>query len=184
MKKTAYLFFIIILSVMFAPLVSAEDWRSEFVDALKKGKEVRLPAGGEKGQGLAYTPPEDVVLEEAVSRAMENKAPACECMKLAIDFDYNPYLVLKNIYGFGGDLEIDQLCMCATEAGIMKAIIANAAADAVTPMNEPVFDRDEITQSQCLGGEEGLAYTAAAQPLTPVKVNPTTQNNTASNSIP
>ena len=91
-------------------------------------------------------------------------------MKIAIDFEYNAYSVLKYLYAAGGQLGVDQLCMCATEAGVMKAIIAKAAMDAVTPLNEPVFDRDEITQSQCLGGEEILAYTALAKPLPRIPV--------------
>lgn len=145
--------------------VYAGDWRIEYMDALEAGKAVELPQGQTQAEGLAYTPPEEVVLEEAISRAMEKKAPACECMKIAVDLDYNPYSVLKNIYSAGGDLELDQLCICATEAGIMKAIIAKAAKKAVSPLGEPIFKRDEIAQSQCLGGEEGLPYTPSAKAL-------------------
>jgi len=175
-------FLVVFATSIFA--AEAADWRDNFVDALEKGKQP-LPSAAEAGEeGLAYTPPEEIVLEEAISKAMDEKAPACECMKIAIDYEYNPYLVLKNIYGAGGDVKLNQLCMCATEAGIMKAIIANAAADAVTPLDEPVFDRDEIAQSQCLGGEEGLAYTTAAQPLTGSPVENNVNPNYASASTP
>jgi hypothetical protein len=85
-------------------------------------------------------------------------------MKMAVDLEYNPYSVLKAIYSQGGDLEIDPLCTCATEAGVMKAVIARAAADAVTPLNEPVYDVDEIARSQCLSG---LAFTASEEPTEP-----------------
>jgi hypothetical protein len=59
------------------------------------------------------------------------------------------------IYGVGGDLEIDAVCSCATEAGVAKAVIADAATDAVTLLDEPVYDISEVSRSQCL---TGLAY--------------------------
>lgn len=156
---------------------SDDDWRDDFISALEKGKAVQLPEGDAQTEGLAYTPPEDVVLEEAIAKAIERKAPACECMKIAIDFDYNPYSVLKNIYSAGGQVGLNELCMCATEAGVMKAVIAKAAMDAVTPLNEPVYDRDEIAQSQCLGGEEILAYTALTKPLPRIPVTDTNKKD-------
>jgi len=140
-----------------------ENWRTAFISALEGGKTAQLP--NSKEEGLAYTPSEEIVLKDAISKAMAQKAPACECMKIAVDLEYNPYSVLKNIYASGGDLKLDQLCMCATEAGIMKAIIAKAAVDALSPTGDPLFNRDEITQSQCLGGEEGLAYTPPEEGL-------------------
>lgn len=166
MKKVTFI--VTILTIIVHMLIAysfAEDWRDDYIEALERGKSVQLPSDQEQVEGLAYTPPEDVVLEEAITKAIERDAPACECLKIAIDFDYNPYSVIKNLYAAGGESKLDQLCMCATELGVMKAVIANAAADAVSPLNEPIFDRDEIAQSQCLGGEEALAYTAVSKPL-------------------
>ncbi len=133
-------------------------WQPTFRDILEKGKvdmheaEQRAQAGG-----YAYTPTEEVILEEAISYALSDEEGdrACECMKIAMELEYNPYSVLKMIYGVGGDLEIDQLCTCATDAGVTKAIIAEAATNAVTLLNEPVYDINEISRSQCL---TGLAY--------------------------
>ncbi|MFN2357337.1 MAG: hypothetical protein ABR534_06325, partial [Desulfotignum sp.] len=45
--------------------------------------------------------------------------------------------------------------------------VARAAAEAITPLGEPVYDRDEIAQAQCLQ-QTGLAYTEAA--LSPVPI--------------
>lgn len=167
MKK--FTFFVTLITFLVLNLsvsgFAEEDWRDAYIASLEKGKAVQLEDTQEQSEGLAYTPPEDVVLEEAITKAMEKNAPACECLKIAIDFEYNPYSVLKNLYAAGGKAKLDQLCMCATEAGVMKAIIAQAAADAVSPLNDPIFDRDEIAQSQCLGGEEALAYTALDKPL-------------------
>jgi hypothetical protein len=140
---------------------SSGTWQDTLKAMLEEGK-----AGSESpdGGGLAYTPSEGTVLEEAVTAAMtgEQGDRACEIMKMAVELEYNPYSVLKTIYSVGGDLEIDPLCTCATEAGVMKAVIASAATDAVTPLNEPVYDVDEISRSQCLSG---LAYTAQDQPV-------------------
>ena len=137
------------------------NWEQEFVDALKKGKEAIETQG--EGLGLGYTPSEATVLEEAIQNALDQDAPPCECMKIAVGFDYNPYNVLTSIYGSGKGVELDNVCMCATEEGVMKEVIARAASDAVNPVGEKVFDRDEITQSQCL--QVGLPYTAAAAAL-------------------
>ncbi len=155
---------ILVLAVVFcfaftASAFAAEDWEDEFVDALIKGKEVTQT----ETEGLAYTPAEETVLQDAIKKAMDEEAPPCQCLKIAVNFDYNPYLVIKNIYGYGGEVDLDELCMCATEEGIMKEVIAKAAADAVTPLGDKVFDRDEITRSVCL--EMGLPYTAAAADL-------------------
>jgi len=136
------------------------SWDSVFAAALQKGKTPIQPA-----EGLAYTPSEDTVLETAIQAAMEMKAPPCEAMKIAVDLKYNPYSVIKNIFGYGSQVNLNQLCMCATESGINKQIVASAAADAATPLGTPVFSRDEITQAQCIG----LGYTPVA--ATPSRVN-------------
>lgn len=165
---------------LFADEIAAEKgWRVAYIAALQEGKTVPLPQGQAQEEGLAYTPPEEIVLKEAISKAMEQEAQACECMKIAIDLEYNPYSVLKSIYSSGGDVKLDQLCMCATEAGIMNAITAKAAVDALSPSGAPVFSRDEITQSQCLGGEEGLAYTAPVVPLKTIATDANANRNFA-----
>ncbi|MCM2285297.1 MAG: hypothetical protein NDI81_10975 [Desulfobacula sp.] len=158
MKNVIIASFLIIGLIMFSYPCMAEEnaWEKEFVQALQKGKIV--PAG--QAQGLGYTPAEETVLEGAIKKAMELKAPPCEAMKIAVDLKYSPFSVLTNIFGYGGEVDLDQLCMCATESGINKQIIAKAATDAVTPLGTPVFPRDEITQAQCLR-EIGLGYTAA-----------------------
>lgn len=137
-------------------LADENIWEKEFVQALQKGKAVMA----EPTKGLGYTPAEETVLEGAIKKAMDLKAPPCEAMKIAVDLKYNPFSVLKNIFGYGGEVNLDQLCMCATESGVNKQIIAKAATDAMTPLGTPVFPRDEITQAQCLR-EIGLGYTAA-----------------------
>lgn len=147
------------------PVSAAEgEWRQAFVDALTEGKKkTKVLAEGQasdQASGLGFTPHETTVLEAAVKTAMELKAPACEAVKIAVDLKYNPYLVIKNVFGYGGEPDLNQLCMCATENGINKKIVAKAAADATSSVGTPVFPRDEIAQTQCLR-EVGLGYTAA-----------------------
>jgi hypothetical protein len=191
MKKILFIVAVLAIFTSFASnlLAAEEDWQVAYITALQEGKTVQLPQGQAREEGLAYTPPEEMVLQEAVSIAMEQDASACECMKIAVDLEYNPYAVLKSIYSSGGNVKLDQLCMCATEAGIMKAITAKAAVDALSPSGTPVFLRDEITQSQCLGGDEGLAYTspeeglpytAPAVPLKTIGTDPNVNRNYAS----
>ena len=160
--------FIIGLILFSYPCMAEENaWEKEFVQALQKGKIV--PAG--QSQGLGYTPAEETVLEGAIKKAMELKAPPCEAMKIAVDLKYSSFSILTNIFGYGGEVDLDQLCMCATESGINKQIIAKSATDAVTPLGIPVFPRDEITQAQCLR-EIGLGYTAAETPPPPIQPPP------------
>lgn len=167
MKRVPLFVSMLTIIVMFSTALFAEDsrknegWQNEFLTTLKKGKADQLPSGQTQAVGLAYTPSEPVILRDAISKALEKESGerACECMKIAIDVGYNPYQVIKTIYETGGDLEIDQLCMCATEAGVMKAIVAKAAKDAVSPQGGPVYAPDEIAQTSCFRGEEGLAYT-------------------------
>ncbi len=80
-------------------------------------------------------------------------------MKIAIDLKYNKYYILKYIYSTGGELEIDELCMCATEGGIAKHLIAQAVKDAVSYTGNPVYGIDEIAQARCIN--RGLGYTEA-----------------------
>ncbi len=161
MKKIALIMVLFAAVFVYVSMAVAQEqnddagfgWQTTFKQMLEDGKEsVETSAGG-----LAYTPAEATVLEEAVTYALSEESGdrACECMKIAVELEYNPYLVLKTIYGLGGDLEIDTICNCSTQAGVTKAIIAQAATDAVTPLNEPVYDIDEISRSQCL---TGLAY--------------------------
>ena len=173
MKKLTLFFSIFAVAIIFSSAVMAEGqniepkWSDTFQAMLEKGKQAAVPAGQPKPTGLAYTAPDEIALEEAISFALkqDKSARVCECLKIAIDLDYNPYLVIKTIYTIGANLDIDQLCMCATEAGVMKAIIAKAAKDAVTPLDKPVYNMDEIAQSQCLRGVNGLAYTRADNEL-------------------
>lgn len=138
--------------------------------SLQRGKAENKNTTG----GLAYTAAEFSVLERAyIDLFKENEdCPPCEVMKVSVDLEYNPYDVIKLIYSLGKDVRLDQLCMCAVEQGINKAIIANAAVDAQT-LDKPKFQRDEITQSQCLRGEEGLAYTEAEGPIPKIDPPPT-----------
>lgn len=156
MKKIAFSISVIFLVAMFSSIISAEDqgagigWRDIYQDMLEKGKGI--------GEPETEPEPEEVVLEKAVSFALseEKGDRACECMRMAVELEYNPYLVIKTIYSVGGDLEIDQLCLCATEAGVMRAIISQAAMDATTSRDEAIYDEDEIARSECL---KGLAFT-------------------------
>jgi len=141
MKKLTLWVSIVTIIVMCSAMLFAEDprkdenWRNDYLTTLKKGKAIQLPSGqSQPAAGLAYTLPEAVALQEAITKALEKEKGdrVCECMKIAVDMEYNPYLVIKTIYEAGGDLEIDQLCMCASEAGVMKAIIAKAAKEAVS----------------------------------------------------
>ena len=130
------------------------QWEKEFIAALQKGKAVNQTKTG----GLAYTPPESTVLEAAIKQALSQNAPACEAMKIAADLQYQPYEILTDIFTHGGEVNLNQLCMCATETGINKQIVAQAATQAKSTSGTPVFDRDEIAQTQCLR-EIGLGYT-------------------------
>ncbi|MBU1195121.1 MAG: hypothetical protein KKE62_04655 [Proteobacteria bacterium] len=156
MKRTILL--IIMTSIIAAAQIGfAEDkgpnqWEKDFVMALQKGK---MPQTS-PSDGLAYTPAAGVVLEQAIKKALEMQAPPCEAMKIAVDLKYDPYSILINIFGYGSQVNLNQLCGCATESGINKKIVAEAAAKAMSPLGKPIFDRDEIAQAQCL---TGLGYT-------------------------
>jgi len=159
----------IFVIALFTSYCFAEDnlWENEFIQALQKGKTVVTRQSG----GLGYTPSESTVLEKAIKRAMDMKAPPCEAMKIAIDLKYNPYSVIKNVFSSGGEVDLNQLCMCATESGINKQIVAKAASDATSSLGTPIFPRDEIAQAQCLR-EIGLGYTPVANTPSPIKPPP------------
>lgn len=168
---------ILILSLLAVSSIGfAEEnlWQQDFIQALQKAKAVSTDGGG----GLGYTPSQEAALESAIKKAMEMKAPPCEAMKIAVDLKYDPYATIKNVFAYGGEVKLDQLCMCATESGISKQIIARAAADATSPLGTPVFPRDEIAQAQCIG----LGYTTATAPppyippIDPPPVSPESPN--------
>jgi hypothetical protein len=165
MKKFTWMFSLFAAVLMCVSSVVAQEdemnagfgWQSNFRDMLEEGKAAMYDDEQAKIAGYAYTPTEEVILEDAIKYALSDEQGdrACECLKIAVELEYNAYSVLKMIYGIGGDLEIDSVCACATEAGVTKAIIADAATDAVTLLDEPVYDINEISRSQCL---TGLAY--------------------------
>ena len=161
MKANAFVMAALVLVVMMTRAGTTDAWEKEYIEKLQSGKETSAQL---KSEGLAYTPAEETVLEEAIIVAMEQKASPCEALKIAVDMEYNAYLTIKHIYGYGGEVGLNQVCMCATEAGIQKQIVARAAAEAITPLGEPVYERDEIAQSQCIN-QTGLAYTDTEEPL-------------------
>jgi hypothetical protein len=136
----------------FAQENKAIKWDAEFVQTLEKIRSQK------KTGGLGYTITEEEALEKAIKTAMDQKAPACEAMKLAVDLNFNPYAVVSGIFSSGAEIDLDQLCMCATESGISKSLMAQAASAAA---DANMLNRDEITQSQCL--REGLGYTEEAK---------------------
>lgn len=144
---------------------AAQDWEEEFQEALVEIKQAG--EAGEAGDGLGYTPSREDMLDEAIGNAMAQGGGGCQVMKMAVDMDFNPYPVLSSIYS-RGSVSLDEVCMCATEQGISKAVIAQAATSAAGPGGEPAYTRDEVTQAQCL--QEGLPYT-------PVQAQPPPQPN-------
>lgn len=138
----------------FAQENETKKWDVEFINALEKIRAQK------KTGGLGYTITEEEALEKAIKKAMDKKAPACEAMKLAVDLNFNPYAVVSGIFNSGAEIDLDQLCMCATESGISKSLMAQASSAAA---DANMLTRDEITQSQCI--REGLGYTEDAQPL-------------------
>ncbi|MCF6248812.1 MAG: hypothetical protein L3J69_15860 [Desulfobacula sp.] len=151
-------------TIGFAEQKKENQWEKDFVQALQKGKAKSMNKSG----GLGYQGAESSVLEKAVKKAMEQKAPPCEAMKIAVNLQYQAYDVISNIFSQGAEVNLNQLCMCATESGINKQLVAKAAKDTVTPLGKPVFPRDEIAQAQCLN-DVGLGYTQPTLPPPPIK---------------
>jgi len=131
-----------------------EKWVSEYTDMLKQ---------------TAINPDEkNIILKDAITKALDGEAPACEVMRIAVGMDYKPYFVMRNIYEHSQGVKLDELCWCATSDGIETFITSKAVADAKNNNNEPVFRQNEIAKSDCL--KQGLAYTAALNspdPITP-----------------
>ncbi|MCF8111904.1 MAG: hypothetical protein K9J85_10500 [Desulfobacteraceae bacterium] len=142
---------------------AAQDWEQEFIRTLTEARNAAV--SGEEEEGLGYTPSEEKVLEDAIKKALNQGGPGCQIMKIAMGMDYNPYLVLVNIYSFGDKVKLDEICMCSTEQGVDEAVIAKAAADATAPDGSKVYTRDEVAQCQCL--QPGLPYTPAAPEAPP-----------------
>ena len=136
----------------FAQENETKTWDTQFVHDLQKIQTQK------KTGGLGYTIPQEEALEGAIKKAMDQKAPACEAMKLAVDLNFNPFAVVSGIFSSGAEIDLDQLCMCATESGISKSLMAQASSAAA---DANMLTRDEITQSQCL--REGLGYTEEAR---------------------
>jgi hypothetical protein len=107
-------------------------------------------------------------LKDAITKALDENAPACEVMRIAIGMEYKPYFVMRYIYEHSQGVKLDELCWCATSDGVEHPIISKAVADAKAPNNDPVFRQNEIAKADCL--KQGLAYTATLNtpdPITP-----------------
>lgn len=141
-------------------------WDTEFVHELET---IRAQ---QKTGGLGYTVSQEEGLENAIKKAMDQKAPPCEAMKLAVDLNFNPYNVVSGIFSSGADVDLNQLCMCATESGITKSLMAQAATAAVDANR---LTRDEVTQAQCL--REGLGMTPEVSALSPIPIEKTKKND-------
>lgn len=158
----------ITFSLLIGTFTFAEDnkenkWEKDFIQALQKGKIVKKAKGGGLGYTLAQEEAEEKTLKKAIQKAMDSKAPPCEAMKIAVDMKYKAYSVIKNVFSSGGEVDLNQMCMCATEKGVNKQTIAQAAREAQTSDGKAVFMPDEVTQAQCLR-EIGLGYTTADAP--------------------
>ncbi|MCP3875019.1 MAG: hypothetical protein GY699_17940 [Desulfobacteraceae bacterium] len=131
-----------------------EKWETEYLSVLNQ----QSNSSDEK----------KTLLKQAVTKALDGDAPACEVMRIAIGLNYKPYFVMRYIYEHSSQVKLDELCWCATSDGVEKPIISKAVADARASNNDPVFRQNEIAKADCL--KEALAYTAepnAADPITP-----------------
>ncbi len=133
-----------------------EKWEREYISRLNK-----------KSSDLDE---KKIILKDAITKALDDEAPPCACMRIAIGLEYKPYFVIRYIYEHSPGVGLDELCWCATSDGIEKQIIAKAAADAETKDGNSVFRENEIASADCLKGDKGLAYTAT--PDAPGSINP------------
>jgi len=163
---TITLFTLFLMIIIYTSNSNAFEGEKQLIENLNQGLE-----NINSSDGLGYTPAEISILEKSYTELIDinEDFPPCEVMKLSIDMGYNPYNVIKMIYSIGKSIDLDKACMCAVELGISKSIIARSAVDAVNSLNEPIFDMDEVVQSQCLRGEEGLAYTEKSSDLKGIK---------------
>ncbi len=139
------------------------SWDEIYVNDLGK---IKNP---DKTDGLGYTLSEEEALEQAIKRAIDKEAPACQVLKIGVEMKFNPYTVLSGIFNAEAKIDLEQLCLCATETGdssIPKTLMLKAANDAVAKNR---LRRDEVTQAQCL--QQGLGFTVAQE--TPDPINPT-----------
>ena len=150
----------LVLTVFCSFSIAQEDktsWEEVFVKDLAA---IRSP---QKTDAYGYSLSEEEALEAAIKKAIDQNAPACEVLKTAAgsDFNFNPYSVLTGIFSSKAKVDLEQLCMCATETGdIPKSLMVQAANAAV---DGDLLTRDEVTQAQCL--QQGLGFTLAEQPL-------------------
>ena len=172
---TAALLTAVCCTIATAQTTNGEDqpWHVVFAADLAKISDPQ------KTDGLGYTLTEEEALDQAIKKAINNDAPACQVAKLAVGMNFNPYSVLSGIYKSGGKIDLDQLCMCATETGDTNPLLRDLDLDDVpidkTVMKQAVDDavaanlitQDEVSQAQCLS-DQGLAFTEA---ITPVERN-------------
>ncbi len=138
------------------------SWDEEYVQSLQKIKDPQ------KTGGLGYTLSEEEALEKAIQNAIDQEAPTCQVLKIGVEMKFNPYSILTGIYNSDAKIDLEQLCLCATETGdgsIPKSVMLKATNDAV---ERGRFRRDEVTQAQCL--QQGLGFTVAG--VTPDRIDP------------
>ncbi len=141
------------------------SWDEEYVQSLGK---IKNP---QRTDGLGYTLSEKESLEKAIQNAINQEAPTCQVLKIAVEMQFNPFSVLTGIFNSDAKIDLEQLCLCATETGddsISKSVMLKAANDAVEKNR---FRRDEVTQAQCL--QQGLGFTVANTSLNaPESISP------------
>lgn len=131
------------------------DWEEEFVQTLQDARS--------NNSGSGYATADSSGLDTAIKRAMDLSAPPDQVIKIAVEQGYSAYAVIKKVLGYGGKIDLDQLCMYANQLDINKQLLAKAAKDArmATALCNPVYSQDEIAQAQCIR-EVGLGYTPVA----------------------
>ncbi len=144
--KTIKILLLLIVLILVAMSTRAEDtWQQKFSLAIDTNIE---------------NPLRQKILKDGIAVALEEEAPPCEVMRIAIGKEYKPYFVIKYIYESSKDAKIDELCWCATNDGIEDMIIMKAV------MDSEVFRQNEIAKSDCL--REALPYTVQSQSADPI----------------
>ena len=151
--KTALIIFTIVLLTSLGFAEEKPSWEEEFTLSLQKAKVINNQITGGLGYSVSQEEAEEEALKNAIQKAMDAKADPCQAMTIAYDLKYKAHSIIKNIFGSGGKLLLDDLCMCATNTGVTKAVFTAAATEAMSG-GKAVFLPDEVTEATC-----GLGYT-------------------------
>ncbi|MCP4021860.1 MAG: hypothetical protein GY729_08460 [Desulfobacteraceae bacterium] len=132
-------------------VINENGWEKELVSALMEVNAAQAKDRTYSGEASA-----DSILMPLLVTALKNNAPPWAVARVAVELNFNPYVVVKTVFENSEKIDLKQFFAVSIASGISKQIVAKAAVDAKSFSKDTVFKKSQLVEAM---KEQDLGFT-------------------------